>query len=300
VQDIVLGEGARLEVAADGRALHTAERGECDRRFRIRKVDLQAKTVTTVVIGAELPARDAPAPLQLQSFLSPTAMAQSADGTLLIADSDVFTGGLTISSRDRPGLGNGVWALSPAGQLTQLAGFAHPSTTPMADGKGADAVFESINALCTGAQGEFYVLDRNRVRRVGTDGMVTTLAGADYRELHCGRDGRSLTSVPMADGRRKVHALPSGQMLGAVLDSNMVLLAQDSERTAWAYTPGDEKVFLMDLDSGKALPDSALSVARGRLLVDGRAYTVYPVLQSAEAGVAYLPSAYGIVQLTYR
>ena len=68
-------------------------------------------------------------PVQLTGFLTPSALAQAPDGTLLIADSEVFDGSLTLSSRTRPGLGNGVWALAPDGALRAPSGTPPPQRT---------------------------------------------------------------------------------------------------------------------------------------------------------------------------
>ena len=163
--DIVLGGGRALAIAANGQTLYLDERGLCDGRYRIRQLDLATGKVTTLATSAERPAPDAPVPVQLTSFLAPSALAQAPDGTLLIADSEVFDGSLTLSWRTRPGLGNGVWALAPDGALRQVAGFARPARTPMADGTGADAVFESITGLCADTQGGFYVEDLGRRAR---------------------------------------------------------------------------------------------------------------------------------------
>jgi len=303
----VLGTQA-LTVGTQPHLLYTAERGQCDGRMRIRQVDTAARTITTLVQGAPVPAASEPGPFQLTSFLAPTALAQAADGALLIADSEVFTGGVTLSERDRPGLGNGIWSWLPGAQPRQLAGFqtATPSfpAEAMKDGTGAQAVFVSVTALCAGRQGESYVKDLHQVRRVSAAGAVTTLdstAGSYGPSLACGREGRSLATVQQADGQRRAYALPSGPVLPASL-GNTRLLAQNGDRTAWATTEDQSKLFLLDLDSGEALPGSTVTLSPGaQLQVQGRTYTAQPgQLQAAGEGVAYMPTAYGIVRLSYR
>ena len=303
--DIVLGGGRALAIAANGQTLYLDERGLCDGRYRIRQLDLATGKVTTLATSAERPAPDAPVPVQLTSFLAPSALAQAPDGTLLIADSEVFDGSLTLSSRTRPGLGNGVWALAPDGALRQVAGVAKPTGTPMADGTGADAVFESITGLCADTQGGFYVEDLGRVRRLTADGAVQTLADAQgqrFHQLYCGPAGQALTTVRQADGTSRLAALPSGQTLGA-WNAAMTTYAPASAQTAWARawtTP--PALFLADLASGEALPGAHVPLtASGELQMAGQAYSPDPsTLRAASGEVAYLRTAYGIVRMTYR
>ena len=303
--DIVLGGGRALAIAANGQTLYLDERGMCDGRYRIRQLDLATGKVTTLATSAERPAPDAPVPVQLTSFLAPSALAQAPDGTLLIADSEVFDGSLTLSWRTRPGLGNGVWALAPDGALRQVAGFARPARTPMADGTGADALFESITGLCADTQGGFYVEDLGRVRRLTADGAVQTLADAQgqrFHQLYCGPAGQALTTVRQADGTSRLAALPSGQTLGA-WNAAMTTYAPASAQTAWARawtTP--PALFLADLASGEALPGAHVPLtASGELQMAGQAYSPDPsTLRAASGEVAYLRTAYGIVRMTYR
>ena len=303
--DILLGWGRALAIAANGQTLYLDERGMCDGRYRIRQLDLATGKVTTLATSAERPAPDAPVPVQLTSFLAPSALAQAPDGTLLIADSEVFDGSLTLSWRTRPGLGNGVWALAPDGALRQVAGFARPARTPMADGTGADAVFESITGLCADTQGGFYVEDLGRVRRLTADGAVQTLADAQgqrFHQLYCGPAGQALTTVRQADGTSRLAALPSGQTLGA-WNAAMTTYAPASAQTAWARawtTP--PALFLADLASGEALPGAHVPLtASGELQMAGQAYSPDPsTLRAASGEVAYLRTAYGIVRMTYR
>ena len=303
--DILLGWGRALAIAANGQTLYLDERGMCDGRYRIRQLDLATGKVTTLATSAERPAPDAPVPVQLTGFLTPSALAQAPDGTLLIADSEVFDGSLTLSSRTRPGLGNGVWALAPDGALRQVAGFARPARTPMADGTGADAVFESITGLCADTQGGFYVEDLGRVRRLTADGAVQTLADAQgqrFHQLYCGPAGQALTTVRQADGTSRLAALPSGQTLGA-WNAAMTTYAPASAQTAWARawtTP--PALFLADLASGEALPGAHVPLtASGELQMAGQAYSPDPsTLRAASGEVAYLRTAYGIVRMTYR
>lgn len=301
--DILLGGGNALSIAANGQTLYLDERGMCDGRSRIRQLDLTSGRVTTLATSAERPAPDAPVPVQLSSFLTPSALAQAPDGTLLIADSEIFTGAPVLSSRTRPGLGNGVWTLAPSGALRQVAGFAQPLGTPMADGTGAGAVFESITALCADAQSGLYLEDLGRVRRLTADGTVQTLANAQgqpFERLYCGPGGQALTTTRLTDGTRRLVALPSGRMFGMAWDAAGALRALAGTHTAWFSAPDNKAFVLADLENAQSLPDARVPLdASGQLRVAGQAYTP-KTLQAASGEVAYLRTEYGIVRMTYR
>ena len=62
---------------------------------------------------------------------------------------------------------------TPDGNVTTFAGSAYGH----ADGKGTQARFGSIGGMAFGADGSLYLTDGTAVRRVTTDGSVTTIAG---------------------------------------------------------------------------------------------------------------------------
>ncbi|BDU68956.1 hypothetical protein GETHOR_10570 [Geothrix oryzae] len=65
--------------------------------------------------------------------------------------------------------------ITPAGQVTTVAGAAGQTGTQ--DGLGSQARFSAPAGLAADAQGNLYVTDGNAIRRMGPDGLVTTLAG---------------------------------------------------------------------------------------------------------------------------
>lgn len=303
--DILLGDRASLAVSSDGGTVYTAEQGACDFLFRLRKLDLAGKTVSTLATGQALPAGDAADPVQLQSFLTPTSIAQAADGTLFIADSEVFTGGLTLTKRDRPGLGNGIWALLPSGQLRQVAGFGRPSSAKMADGKGPLAVFESITQVCAGKEGEILVLDMNQVRSIAADGDVTTLTsagGGRFSELYCGREGNNLLASRGGDGERTLYATLTQQSFATKLQPNSRVFAMNDGLSAWAAPSGSSALALMGLKDGRTLPGSEVTISSGQQVrVGGKLYTLrLEKMRSAGSGVVFVPTTYGVVKLIYR
>jgi sugar lactone lactonase YvrE len=96
------------------------------------------------------------------TFSSPAGVAVAPDYTLYVAD----TGEHRIRKID--GISN----------VSEVAGIA--SSPGTADGPGTSAQFNSPTGLALDAAGNLYVADtgNNTIRRVGTDGNVTTIAGA--------------------------------------------------------------------------------------------------------------------------
>lgn len=95
-------------------------------------------------------------------FKWPTRIASTPGGTLYVFDSGSYT----------------VRAITPAGQVTTLAGLAGISGTQ--DGLGAGARLSYITAMAMAPDGNLIVRDASGrvVRRITPDGVVTTVAGA--------------------------------------------------------------------------------------------------------------------------
>jgi sugar lactone lactonase YvrE len=96
----------------------------------------------------------------------PSALALTADGTLLIADTrnDV------------------VRTLAPDGTIDTLAGTGEPGS--LGDGGPAiDAQLDGPYGLAVASDGALYIADREgfRIRRIGEDGVITTVAGTGQR-----------------------------------------------------------------------------------------------------------------------
>ena len=94
-------------------------------------------------------------------FRKPWSVAVDSEGTLFVADSDNFS----------------VRKVTASGLVTTLAGNG---TQAFADGKGDDARFGAIHGIALDAGGDLYVADvgSQRVRRVTSEGVVTTAAGS--------------------------------------------------------------------------------------------------------------------------
>jgi sugar lactone lactonase YvrE len=94
-------------------------------------------------------------------FGAPTALAFAPDGDLLVTDSDYHV----------------IRRISPAGQVTTVAGIRNSSG--YRDGATEQALFDSPEGIAVGADGTIYVADtgNNVIRRIGSNGIVDTLAG---------------------------------------------------------------------------------------------------------------------------
>ncbi len=114
------------------------------------------------------------------SFNTPSGIAADAQGNLYVAD----TGNHAIR---RIGID---------GQVTTLAGGEQGH----ADGPAAQARFDAPMGIAVDAQGQVYVADtfNDRIRVIGTDGMVRTLAGGDRPGLADGVGAAARFDTPVA------------------------------------------------------------------------------------------------------
>lgn len=301
--NVLLAAPLAIASSSDKKSIFIAEQGSCDANFRIRNIDLSNQTVRTIIIGAQLPTPTEPEPINLQKFIGISAIAQGQDGTLLIADSDVFTGGLTTNYRNRFGLGYGLWALSSTGELKKLAGFTQPArTTPKKDGVGADAVFGYITKACAGAQGEFYIRDSGVVRKVMIDGKVETLLDADgnnFTDLYCGQNGRNLVRLHQSkpESTYEVMDLISLRRYSGISDS---ILSLDGENHAWAFDSQSSNLKIIDLLNGKELPEATIPTSGGIRFKENSYGVSISTLSSAGVDSAYIRTAYGVLRLSYK
>ena len=94
--------------------------------------------------------------------LGPVGIAESPDGTLYVADRS----------------GHRICAVAPDGEARVVAGGAQG----FRDGPADEAMFRHPSDVAFGPDGGCYVADsgNNRIRRIGPDGVVTTVAGSIY------------------------------------------------------------------------------------------------------------------------
>ena len=153
----------------DGRQRHAGQLN--------RVVSTVAGDGRTVFAGDGGPAADA-------SLWAPHSVAVMPDGSLLIADSG--------HARIR--------RVGPDGIIATVAGSGRPGD-PLGDGGPATAAnLSDVRSVAAAPDGSFLIADRghSRIRRVGPDGIITTVAGdggrCDYDVGVCGDGGPAATA----------------------------------------------------------------------------------------------------------
>ncbi|MFZ6845926.1 NHL repeat-containing protein [Undibacterium sp. RuTC16W] len=143
---------------------------------RIRKISAQG-LVTTLAGGSEGYVNGAGAAAM---FHTPSGLAIDMAGNLLVAD----TGN------------NAIRKISPQGVVTTIAGTG---VAGFKDGAGKEAMFNGPIGVAADQSGNIYVADtyNDRIRRIGPDGQVTTIAGsrAGYED---GAGSDALLDTPCA------------------------------------------------------------------------------------------------------
>ncbi len=179
--------------------------------------------------------------------------------------------------------------LTPAGQVTTLAGGAQPG---YADGQGAAALFDTPCGIAVSANGELLVADtgNNRLRRLKPDGQVTTLninAPANAEPFDLSRPvGLALTH----DGFVYVTELNRGRVTQVAPDGTARVIAGVGS----GFADGD------GLSGARFNQPAGLAVDRtGALYVaDGANYLVRKLLPAqAQAALAESGGATGVATL---
>lgn len=124
-------------------------------------------------------------------FAYPQALAFDAKGNLLISDADNHM----------------IRVLSPDGTVSTLAGDPATVNGPEGaylDGPWAEARFNLPSGMATDKSGNIYLADKlnNRIRKIGIDGRVTTVAGGDEATFADGpgRQARFWSPIALAFG----------------------------------------------------------------------------------------------------
>lgn len=102
----------------------------------------------------------------IHCFANPRGLAVEANGAVYVVDATINT---TIDGS--------LWRIDPDGMIHRVAG----NGTTFADGVSAlDAKFDGTTDVALAPDGTIYMPDfsTNRIRRIGTDGIITTLAGS--------------------------------------------------------------------------------------------------------------------------
>lgn len=181
----------------------------------VRKITPAAEVTTITGGGAGTGTTDGPS--SAARFARPEAIALHSDGTLFVAD----TGNQLIRK------------ISAAGITSTLAGNpGHGSFMSSGDGTGAQATFFQPTGIVVGSDGIAYIADavRNTIRRVGNDGVVTTLAGS-YQNRGRPADGQganagfSSTNAIAIDGNGTLYVADFQAVRKVDANGNVTTLA---------------------------------------------------------------------------
>jgi sugar lactone lactonase YvrE len=200
----------------------------------VRKITPAGEVTTITGNNAGIGTKDGPA--SEARFARPEAIALHSDGTLFVAD----TGNRLIRK------------ISAAGITSTLAGNpGFDSFLNSGDGTGAQATFFRPTGIVVGRDGVAYIADavRNSIRKVGIDGVVTTLAGS-YQK-----------SLSPADGQGAKAGFSSTN--GIAMDSNGNLYVADNHAVRKVDPNGNVTTLAGSLErDDRGTADGGLAQAR--------------------------------------
>ncbi|MDO5625119.1 MAG: hypothetical protein Q4G71_10555 [Pseudomonadota bacterium] len=151
---------------------------------RVRQVDAQGRVTTLAQGEAVVPG------VPKKTFNVPTGVAVGADGSVFIGDGHPSNVALSVGA---DGQAVGVWRRWPDGRMSAFAGIAegyrggydlaNPVYRPV-DGLGTAAQFITVQGLAMTGGGVLYALDFwFTLRRIGSDGMVTTVPETPFMNM---------------------------------------------------------------------------------------------------------------------
>ncbi len=167
-----LAHPAAIAVAVDGSVyISDTENNRIRRVAPDGIINTVAGNGTKGFSGDGGPAHDA-------EFYSPTGLALAPDGTLYITDAGNYV----------------IRRLTPGGGLSTVAGMHREDWTHGFGGDGGpplEAKFDEPSGIALGPDGALYITDtdNHRIRRVGLDGVVATIAGSKVEDSDVGDYG---------------------------------------------------------------------------------------------------------------
>jgi sugar lactone lactonase YvrE len=189
----------------------------------IRKIDLAG--TTTTLAGSEEGYAEGSG--KAAAFNTPSGLAVDAAGNLYVAD----TGN------------NAIRKISPQGVVSTLAGDGLAGDK---DGKGAAAQFNGPIGVAVDAAGVVYVSDtyNDRIRRIATNGDVTTIAGGKRAGLTDGAAAQALFDTPTGlalSAAGDLYIADTGNNAIRKLDKNgnvsTVAVAKEDDRNSLLRSP---------------------------------------------------------------
>ncbi|MXZ62986.1 MAG: hypothetical protein F4Y98_05165 [Chloroflexi bacterium] len=181
-----------LDVDAEGNVIVADYSNDAIRRIA------RDGTVTTIAGGNGSGLRDGPA--DVAQFAGPTDVAVAADGTIYVAQ----------ARNDH------IRKITPDGVVTTVAGNGslevNLDPARARDGPAGEAIFFQMKAIALGPDGDLYILENSRIRRLSPSGWVSTVAGGPRVGFVDGRGPSarfgSLTDIAV-DARGALYVLES-------------------------------------------------------------------------------------------
>lgn len=189
-------------------------------------------------------------PLASARFRSPAALAVAPDGTVFVTDASALV----------------VRRITPQGEVQTIAG--QDLQEGAVDGAGPTARFRAPEGIALRADGSLLVADSgaHTIRRIGADGVVTTLAGA--ADQPGAADGTM--TVARFNGLRGLAVATDGTIAVADTDANTIRLIDPSgnvETLAGNATAGQEYLDAIGDTARFAGPRGVAFMPNGDLLV---------------------------------
>lgn len=236
-----------VAVAIDG-TVYVADAGESN---RIRKIAPDGNVTT--LAGSNEGFSDGPA--TSASFNTPSGLALGPDGSLFVAD----TGN------------NRIRKLTREGQVSTVAGNGKPG---YADGPASQAQFNGPIGVAVDKAGNVYVADayNDRIRMIGSDGQVSTVAGQGSPGYIDGDRNTAMFDTPcgivVADDNSLVVADTGNHRLRKITpDGNVTTLpVADLSRPIGLALSHDNFLYVTELDRGRVIqiaPDHTAHVIAG-------------------------------------
>jgi len=248
---MLFGDPVGLAQGTDG-AVYVADRGRGAVGHVVWRISPDG--TATIIAGTGRKGQpDVPGPAAISKLASPESVAIDGDGSVLVADS----------------LNHVILRIGTDGVLMRIAGKGRAGDA----GDGGMATEATLNHpydVKVGADGQIYIADfgNNRIRMVGTDGRIATLAG-DGTAGYSG-DGGPATAARL-NGPYGILPLDDGSLL--VADSgNHVLRHIASDGTISTFAGTGVRGFAGDGGpASKALfdsPQALFATADGRIFVN--------------------------------